>query len=431
MKIKLPTALCVILMCTSCEKVSLDENIELSSQEKENASITLSTRTGDDNNVTEGFIYIFNSSGACVQRLSTDADNTEVTTKLSAGTYSIYAFGGSDLSRFIFPSQEEATTTSVIARQAGKLMGDLLQKQTDITVEDGEERDLNLTLDRKVLCIDQVIITNMPTDVTKVEVSLSPFYSTMSFDGTYPTSPSESYIVSLTKQTDGTTWKATPNQMLFPSKGTPMVNVSLTSPEGTSGFSYTAETAMLANKHYTISGAYNVAHGATLSCTLSASEWGEDGSIDFELNKDNQLTYAPVAGQKCNGYYCVSVNTTARTAVLLSKKSISYAVPNNTTDATAWQQATIEPMANLEKPTGIEGTWRLPTSAETEIFSKESPLIVIFDDNNNISPIYFCTINSTFGWGYTLKDGNTYTFNTGTTPFGSQIKLRPVIDINY
>lgn len=427
---KIFTLICSLLAFVSCEKVALDENTESpSTQPGAPANLIMTTRNGGSgNDVNEGRIYVFNDQGTCVQILSIDANNTSVTTQLPAGTYSVYAVGGNDLSSFTLPSLSDATATSVVTHQTGKLMNELLLKHTDITLAEGDERDLNITLDRKVLCIDDVVMTQMPADVTQVEVTLSTFYSSMSFDGTYPETPTESYTVALTKQEDGTTWQATPNQMLFPSKGTPVVTVSVTTTTGTLGFSYTAE-AMLANKHYTISGAYSVTQGASLSCTLTASDWDEDGSVDFNLNNDNQVVYTPVAGQFCNGYYCVSVNSSAHTAVLLAKSKLSYVAPTGSTNAEDWLAAFTDPMETLDKPTGITNDWRLPTITETAIISKDTQIVTFTDAG--MSAIYFCTEDDILKAGWTTKADETYTFHKSANGYNSNILLRPVIDINF
>ena len=96
------------------------------------------TRSGDanENAMAEGRIYIFNSAGTCVQMLSTDDENTSAQAKLAAGTYTLFSVGGDDLARFTLPSKDEATTSSIIGRQTGKVMDEFLWKQTEVTLED-------------------------------------------------------------------------------------------------------------------------------------------------------------------------------------------------------------------------------------------------------------------------------------------------------
>lgn len=425
----LASLLFVALLLFSCEKATLPEDLGQSSNQGKPASLTMTTRTGDpENTIKEGRIYVFNSSGQCVQLLSIDANNTSVTAQLPAGSYSVYAVGGEDLSHFVLPSITEATPTSIITRQTGKLMNELLLKSTNITLAEGDERNLEMTLDRKVLCIDEVVMTQMPADVTKVEVTLSPIYSTLSFDGTYPDTPVESYRIALVKQDDGTTWSATPAQMLFPSKGTPVVTVTVTTTSGSIGFSYTA-AAMLVNKHYTVSGTYSVSAGVSLSFTLTASGWDEDGSIDFNLDNDHQVVYTPVAGQFCNGYYCVSVNASNRTAVLLAKNKLSYIAPSDGDDVSAWV-ATITPLiAALDKPAGTTNDWRLPTFEEAASITQDTNVVTYNEFGR--STIIFYTADNALRAGWSTVNNSTYTFHWGGSGFKSNINLRPVIDINY
>ncbi|MBR3619358.1 MAG: hypothetical protein IKN44_06360 [Bacteroidaceae bacterium] len=214
-------ALGAIMMLTACEKIVIPEDEEASpiptGELDGSAQLMISTRTGggDNNAVAEGRIYIFNQAGSCVQMLSTDEDDNSAVAHLAAGSYSLYAVGGDDLSRFVLPTQNNATTTSVITRQEGKVMDDLLMKKADVVLEDGESTNLNMALEHKVLAISEVEIKKVPTDVTNVEVALMPLYSSIRLDGVYPDTPTESYKIALTKQDDGKTWKALPNQMLF------------------------------------------------------------------------------------------------------------------------------------------------------------------------------------------------------------------------
>ena len=419
---------CSLIAFSSCEKVSLAEE-GISSEPSEGAALlTVSTRgTGDtEEAIAFGRVYIFNSSGSCVQMLSTDEDNNTATALLDAGTYTLYAVGMEDLDRFNLPTQTTATPTSVIALQSGKVMDDLLMKTVEVTLEDGETLTQPISLEHKVLSIDQVEVKQVPADVTQVEVSISSFYSTIQLNGTYPDTPTESYTVTLTKQEDGTTWKAAPQQKRFPTKGAPTITVSITSPRGNQAFSYTASDALPANHHFTLSATYKATQGSTLEMVLTASDWGENRTVSFDLDDDNKI---PVAQSYYNGYYVVSVDADARTAVLLAKNSMGYTAPSSTTDAAAWQAALTTPMTALAKPTGVSNNWRLPTSTETAILSKDTQIVTF--NSSGISAIYFCTIGEDFGWGYTQKSGDTYTFNTGTTPFADYIKLRPVIDITY
>ena len=433
-KLLLIFSICFGLTMTSCEKtlVSEDESTPSSKSEQgeRNSLLTVATRSGDvnDNTVADGCVYIFDSGGECVEMLTTNSTNTSASVELPAGSYSVYAIGGNDLTKFTLPSQATATATSVLTLQSGKTMGELLQKQADVTLEDGDDKTLPLTLDRKVICINDVEITNVPEDVTQVEVTLASFYRSMRLDGSYLNSPTESFKIALTKQSDGTTWKAEPQQMLFPSKGAPMVTVTITNTTGTQGFSYTAANAMQANHHYSINANYNVPLGGNLTCTLVATDWDEDQTITFDLDEDSQIVYNPVAGQYCYGYYCVSVDEGNRTAVLLALSKLVYDAPDSGASATEWRAALTGPMTALEKPVNVTNAWRLPTPEEVEIITQD--LSVVTYGSDGYSPVYFCEEGGVLKWGCTHQVGETFNFSTGTQ-FADYFLLRPVIDINY
>jgi len=424
----------MMMALVSCEKVVLDEeSIDYPSEQPSGtAQLTVKTRGEgtDENAVAQGRIYIFNQAGECVQMLSTDDENNSATVQMAAGTYTLYAVGGEDLTRFNLPSKSEATSTSVITRVEGKVMDDLLMKQATVTLEDGEQLNQVLSLEHKVICISQLEIKKVPSTVTKVEVTISPIYSTIRLNGTYPDTPTESYKVSLTKQEDGKTWKAQPQQMLFPSKGMPTIKVSITTSEGTVSYSYTASEELPANHHFNISGTYMAAQGVTLTGVLTAAGWGEDREITFDFDDDNKevVTYNPVAGELCNGYYVVSVNATARTAVLLAKQKLTYEVPATGSAESVWLEALAAPMAALALPENIQGSWRLPTLDEAAVFTQGTNDIS-FDSSGN-SPSYFCLDGGVLKWAYTKQTDSGNVLKSGTN-YNGNVLLRPVIDINY
>ena len=428
-------ALGAIMMLTACEKIVIPEDEEASpiptGELDGSAQLMISTRTGggDNNAVAEGRIYIFNQAGSCVQMLSTDEDDNSAVAHLAAGSYSLYAVGGDDLSRFVLPTQNNATTTSVITRQEGKVMDDLLMKKADVVLEDGESTNLNMALEHKVLAISEVEIKKVPTDVTNVEVALMPLYSSIRLDGVYPDTPTESYKIALTKQDDGKTWKALPNQMLFPSKGTPTIKISFTTAEGTQGYSYTASEELPANHYVTISGTYLAAQGVNITGILTSSDWGDPITITFDFDDDDNTLYTPVANKYCNGYYVLSVDESNRTAVLLAKSTVSYDVPASSTNNVAGTSALTTAMTSLAKPTGISNNWRMPTEAEIQLLLSNSKLAKL-TPSGNTSALYYQNGDNP-GWMYAhYNENGSYTFQNGTG-FYSSVYLWPVINISY
>ena len=419
-----------ILGFASCEKVVVETDPALP---EGSAKLTVITRSeeedSDGESVAQARIYIFQETNKCVQILTPNEDNNTTTTQLSPGTYTIYALGGNDLERFTLPTLSEAMPTSVITLKDGKVMDSFLQQQVSVTLGNGDNQMQSIALDRKVFCLNKIEIKNVPTDVTAVGFMMLPLYSAIQLNGTYPNSPTRNYEVALNKQSDGTTWQATPSQLLFPSKNEPTITITFTTGEHTENYAYTMSEALEANHYYTISGTYQ---SSKLSFTLTATDWEEERDIDFDFNDDSRI--APVAGEFYKGYYVISVDEQSRKAVLLSEK-VSYEFPEDEHNIPLWRAELEARMKVLSKPANTTNEWRFPTLTEAEIFTKD-PNAVTFT-SEGISPVCFCVDDKdTLGWAYTKKnedgtfkfiksfDMDTYNFNTG-------VRLRPVIDITY
>lgn len=423
-------SVCAVMNFSSCGETVLDEAFPTERNGRE-SRLTLSTRgEGDaaESTIRESRVYFFNDAGRCVQLITTNEEENSFTVLLAAGSYTVLSVGGDDLSRFTLPTQAEATTLSVISLGEGKTMGDLLMNQKTLTIADGQNLNETITLQRKVAKISDIEIKDVPTDVTGVEVKLSGFYGSVSLDGSFPETPTTDYTMTLTRQEGSTIWKAEPNQLLFPSVEKPTILVTLSKVEGTESYSFGLAEALTSNQSYSLSGTYKNTW-TKLTMTMAAQEWGGSQNTTFEFDDSKMVFSNLVSGQFNNGYYVVSVNQEKHTAVLLAKSKLVYNAPANGSDAATWQEAFTSPMSALEKPVGISNNWRLPTIAETEVFSKD-PQIVTFT-NAGYSALYFCTEEGALRCGWTTKSGETYTFHKGDSPFNSSILLRPVIDINF
>ena len=427
-------AFSAMMTLASCEKDLLtesevdDEETEVSGQSsKATARLNVITRGTDDdpseNTVSQGRIYVFSQAGQCVSLLSTDETSNQASANLPAGSYTLYAVGGSDLSRFVLPTKEQATPSSVITRAEGMVMDDLLFKMASVSLEDGEDISQNMVLDHKVFCIDHLEIRHVPDDVTKVEVSISPLYKSVQLDGTYVATATESYKITLAQLASSpSTWQASPNQMLFPSQGTPTIKVSFTTANGLKSYSYTASEELPANHHFTMSGTYTASQGVALTGILTASDWGEDRTITFGFDDNNTM---PVAGQSFKGYRVLSVDESNHTALVRSK-SIVYTAPSAGASAADWLAALTSAMATVEKPEGAIGDWRIPTYEEALIFVTDPSLYQGYDN----TPAFFCLNNNALEkvWANDVHNSPVISHNTA---FASTDKFRAVITIRY
>ena len=411
------------------------------------------TRNGDEGTtpLSGASVYLFNSSNACVSILTSESTGAYASAKLPAGTYTLCALGGEGLSHLVLPTQTEATPTFVLTLAENQSLGDLLMKQHSVTLADGETEDVPLVLERKVLEISSVTISQVPDDVTGVQVSLAPLYGQVQLNGEYVTSSTAPCVITLTSQGSGT-WAATPQRITFPSKSELVITITFTS-EGAEprSYSYTAGGALEANHKFNLEGTYTEPLGVTITGTITAQAWESNTtSVSFDFDESNSGTSsteepssgtddpssgtdepssAPVVGETYKGCYVVSVNTEASTAVLLS--------PTDYCGYSEDDPAKLLPLLNASLaswPTvsGITGTWRIPTIEEVRLFAFTSDLMddVVAPDRK----ILFCyngSVLSRVPVKRTKPDGNIEVSDPTNPGFSRQDILRPVIDISY
>jgi hypothetical protein len=374
--------------------------------------------------------------------LTIGEESNSATANLAAGTYHVYAVGSDDLSRYSLPSQEEASATSAVTLQQGKVLGDLLlSPEASVTLTDGETRQLNLSLERMVFCVSTVTIKKVPADVTKVEVALEPLYNSVLLNGTYP-NETTSYRVTLAEDANESgTWQAAPLQMQYPSKGKPTITVYFTRSNGVKSYSYTASEQLEANHHLTIEGTYSEPLGVTLQGIVSGTEWGEDKTIVFSFDESSATgqtgnegngqgneqggeqggsSDTPVVGQTYKGCYVVAVD--GNTATLLSPTE-----KTRFTNSSNIPQEIETALASWPNVDGVTGTWRLPTLDEAKVFLLQFNLL----NSQNASYSYSVTdkgVLKRFTVNVNYATGEFYAGSVEET-LTLNMHMRPVIDI--
>ena len=418
-----------ILTLSGCTEEVINTVNEASGPVQTFSLLKFNTR-GEGDITTPGYLYLFKDN-SCVSRLDMGADGQVPAMPLSPGSYAIYAIGGEDLDHYALPASDEAETTSVIGLKAEASMGDLLMGGTTIELEEGETEEAALELERKVFRLEQVAVRNVPDEVSKVELAISPVSDNILLNGTYADKTS-TLVVSLNKG-DGGIWSATPQRYALPSSIAPTIALSFTTATGVVVYRKTVDDAIAANTKLNIEGTYAETQPSTFSATITAQTWpasAREISFDFDETDNGALGSAPVAGQMHDGYYVISVNETNKTAILLAKTHISYTAPGEkATDAPEadWIASFVAPMASLEKPFAAIGDWRLPTFAECSYFTADATQVRV---KNDASSAYLFMNDDGLRWGQTVfkDEGNEFKSGSG---YNSSIYLRPVIEVSY
>ncbi len=427
-----------LLMLVGCAK---DVSSDIASNDEPTSVLNIVTRTGDGDtgqdeadgslNVSSGQIYIFNGNN-CVSTLSFGSTTTYTSQALPAGTYDVYAIGGNDLSHFDLPTEESAKPNSeILLKQDWSLDDLLMQKASSITLVDGETHQLNMTLERKVLRIEQLTINQVPDEVTAVSIELAPFYSQLYLNGEYGTA-TESASVSLTEGDDNVWQMQSQLLYLYPSSGKPTITVRFTWPSGVKSDGYQADAEWRADHEVKIEGTYKAQQGVTLTGTLTGSKWGDDININFNFDENGSSgsstgggtggsgnsSNTPTVGGTYNEHYVVAVEGSQVTLVSNNYKTNidTFEDYSNQTNIANVESA----LSSWAIESGVSGTWRIPTAEEASIFLADANCTSVV-----YNKFYYCLDGETLKSLYVSGANSLGSFNT----VGSDRYLIPVIDI--
>ena len=397
--------------------------------EKEMSRLRVMTRAeGESTPPKEAKIYLLDKDGKCTNIVDLE-DFNKNGIPATPGGYRIIAIGSNDLSAYKLPEQAEANDSSIIKLNSGKKLTDLLLDTEDITLNEGETTQLNMTLNREVICIKDVNADKIPKDVIGTEIIIGPMYKNIRMDGKY-TDDTDSIRIALTKDTEDRKWILKGDSIFsLPSKGNPKVILRLITPKNTQEYSYQTTKPLTKNHFVRLDLVYREGLKAYLSASLSAPIWEGTDSIVYGYEKEDlskETVNPPVAGNMYNAFFVVSVNTKARTAVLLRKKGDTGV--SSKEDMTAMS-------SKINKPDSAIGEWRLPTIEECKFFLEKCYV------NSNNNP-YSGLVET--GTDYCTKDGKLATVTLSlndkkakiitskeNASYSKDYIYRPVIEISY
>ena len=132
-------------------------------------------------------LYAFSSSGDCVDTQTIEDEDEKIQMDLPSGNYRIVAVAGYG-SGYVLPSVEDWEDEITVAEdeipETPLMMG-----MADIKIDTEVENKLKINLSYSVAAMD-VVLSGVPDDVKSVEVTVSPFYSSVNLKGEYQNSGS-------------------------------------------------------------------------------------------------------------------------------------------------------------------------------------------------------------------------------------------------
>ena len=295
MNIRIPIIMFVCLMFFSaCEKELMTEeekksNTEETTGEDADSKLTIVTRAPSGEVISYPVtVYIMDGEGHCVKRESLISSADELSVKLPAATYQVYAVGGATGTTYTLPSVTEASANYEIALNQEASHADLMTASSSVTLERNGSNTLVMGFVRKVLKVNDITINDMPEAVTAVSVTLAPLYKAVQLDGTYVAGTiGESVTIELTRQADGTTWKNASTPYLLPAVSASTVTVGVVMGNQSKSVTYTSSQTLAANSELNISGTYTGSSGEfIMSGVFTGAVWDEPTNISFTFNEN-------------------------------------------------------------------------------------------------------------------------------------------------
>ena len=434
-------AICSLTTLNSCVKEVMNETEgELTSRL---SIVTRAPSDGETTIATPVQLYVFGSDGRCAAMQTLESEEAFPSIALAEGTYDVYALGGVDAMRYTLPSQADARSNTEIRLQPGKVLDDLMTSSAHVSLADGEEEQLTLSMERRVVLLHGVTISHVPEDVEAITVSISPLHESLLLDGTL-SGTSGNHTVMLQCQSDGTTWKSAADTYLFPPSQKPTISVSFQRESGTKSYAYTCKEELPANYKLTIEGTYQAELGVLISGSVTGVSWSGEKTISLTFNEKSDTVTGQENGEESgnnesgnqnNGgsdeaieegkiYKGCYVLTKSDTEVVLLSPTQEQSASSST--GSSQTLSLVNTAVNNWNVDGVAATWRLPNLSEiTKILENASVINGVVDVDITIDDEgYFYDAGSGAIMSAKLKNGSVT--KTQVTKF---CILRPVATI--
>ena len=366
----------VLTVVSLCAMSACEKELEVKPADQPMADGELKIRTRSASNDLEVsypvIVYVMNSEGTCVSRETVVSAESALSIDLPSGEYNVYAVAGATEDSYTLPTMQTATPTSELLLKENAKHGDLMAASSTITLGKNETNQLTLNLARKVMKVTSLTINDVPADVTAVTMTFSPLCKSLRLNGTFNTA-STSETISLTKQTDETTWTNSESLFLLPQTGSTTITIGLTKGEQTTYYSYACQQTLDSNHELTIAATYAGDRKITMTGSINGVAWGDPIDITFEFGEDNtsdnkggdsnnSSDEVPEVHSVYKDCYVLSVadDGNDKVVTLLHKNAVAISGSGKTEAAVSAEIDAILPSFNIN---GITG-WRTPTRAE-------------------------------------------------------------------
>ena len=303
-------------------------------------------------------LYAFDEQGKCsaFQKIESEDDRIELV--LPVGNYRIAAIAG-HTDEYLLP--EEPTMDEVVSLEAAADVP-LMMGEESIEIDGADNATIEIALSYVVAGVS-VSLKNVPSDVSAVSFSLSPLYSSISFEGEYGGASMKAGGSCF--MSEGDIWKSD-TLYVFPGSATEtLLTIILENKDGARNkYEYTCSSRPEAGRFFNLNGSYS--NGITVTGSVLGGTWNgsDDVSFDFGMfgqsdngNAESNPVQLPEIGTIWNGAIVADVVEASTGAEILLLSLEEW-------DATTAQVADITEGYSVN---GITG-WRLPSHEEAQLF---------------------------------------------------------------
>lgn len=395
-------------------------------------------------------IYVFDNNGKCITLKTMTSETETADMKLSAGEYKLYAVAGAESSNYTLPSKDEATPQSLIALKVDKQHSDLMLASSNVVLVDGEDADVTLVMQRKVLLLTSVNISDVPDDVTSISATLSPLYEGLALSGEYY-GDEGAQTVTLSKQSDGASWTADCNLFLLPSVGIPSITFTFRTTDGkTMNYTYAGQKPLSANYKVSINVNYLRVKEPTLKCVISGVEWAGTDVWSFDADERNFSVVggddkggttvddgsAPVAGTLYKGCYVLKTEKSGNSTMVTLVAPKNFREWNYKDGDQAGIRKDVSAILDTLNVSSIQN-WRLPSKSELEYVKDNYDIVDANIKNCGLDRFLLSTGGMTYRYLYDDVSGNIYSFSLKSglidesPQSGKTVILRPFTTIVF
>lgn len=351
------TAICILPF--GCQQIMEDDW----SPEK-GGLLNVKTRSAGKETVSfPVYLYAFDEEGNCANSQIIEDSIEVVKLELMEGSYRVVALSG--ISDDYAVPDNPTSTSCILLENTGGAETALMVGKADVKVGVDAETSLEITMTYVVSAI-QVSLANIPSDISAVTVSLSPFYSSMSMEGVYG---GENQALEMQCELNEEEVWVAETRYVFPGSSSETV-FTITMEKETGGadvYSYTWQGSPQANSPYNISGTYS--QGIAVEGNFSVSGWGETTDVEFEFGavskseeeskeeSDADLSGLPEVGSIWNGAIVVDVGEADSDGVEVLLMTLDE-----------WT-ATVSQVDGLIAEYNVDGVtdWRIPDYEEAKL----------------------------------------------------------------